>query len=100
MRRLKILSAVLVLGAMPIAATAQQLPSPNEVVDKIVAQEQAEVQLLRQYSPLVETYIQYLRANEEVGAVPAGDKYFIGRAEKTKGVKLGPLKRSDNQKTK
>jgi hypothetical protein len=100
MPSLKILSAVLALGAMPIAATAQQLPSPNEVVDKIVAQEQAEVQLLRQYSPLVETYIQYLRANEEVGAVPAGDKYFIGRAELAKGVELEPLKRSASQKIK
>ncbi|HKW35349.1 MAG TPA: M48 family metalloprotease [Candidatus Acidoferrum sp.] len=89
----KFLAVALVLIAMPLAATAQQLTSPNEVVDKIVAQEQTAVQLLRQYTPLVETYIQYLRANSEAGAVPNGDKYFLGRAELARGVGLEPLDR-------
>jgi len=92
MRSLKILPAALVLSAMPLAAVAQRLTSPSDVVvDKIVAQEHAEVQLLRQYSPLVETYIQYLRPDEHVGAVPNGDKYFLGRADLAKGVELEPL---------
>ena len=67
MRSLKILPATLALSLIPLAATAQQLISPSEVVDKIVAQEQAEVQLLRQYSPLVETYIQYVRPESRWG---------------------------------
>ena len=92
MRSLKILPATVVLSAMPLAAAAPQLTSPSEVVvDKIVAQEHAEVQLLRQYSPLVETYIQYLRPDEHVGAVPNGDKYFLGRVDLAKGVELEPL---------
>ena len=91
---LKILPLALMLSAMPLAAIAQQPTSPNEVVDKIVAQEQAEVQLLRQYTPLVETYIQYLRADNEAGAVPHGDKYFLGRAALAKGVDLEPLNRN------
>lgn len=91
MRSLKILLAALALSAMPIAARAQQPLSPNEVVDKIVAQEQAEVGLLRQYSPLVETYIQYLRPDKQLGALPDGDKYYLGRAELAKGVELEPL---------
>src|SRR6516225_4306634 len=67
-RSLKALPAALVLSAMPLTAAAQQLTSPSEVVvDKIVAQEHAEVELLRQYSPLMETYIQYLRPDEQVG---------------------------------
>src|SRR5438046_8766237 len=60
MRSLKILPTALALSAMPLGATAQQLEGTNQVVDRIVAQERAEVQLLRQYAPLVETYIQYL----------------------------------------
>ena len=63
----------------------------TEVVDKIVAQEQAEMQSLRQYSPIVETYIQILRPNKDLGAVPKGDKYFLGRAELAKGVEIEPL---------
>jgi peptidase M48-like protein len=91
MRSLKILLAALALSAVPIAARAQQPLSPNEVVDKIVAQEQAEVGLLRQYSPLVETYIQYLRPDKQLGPTPDGDKYYLGRAELAKGVELEPL---------
>ena len=89
MRSLKIL--VLALGAMPLAAAAQQQTPLTEVVDKIVAQEQAEVQALRQYSPIVETYIQILRPSKDLGAVPNGDKYFLGRADLANGVELVPL---------
>ncbi len=96
MRSRKILPAILVLSAMPMAAAAQQPATLSEVVDKIVRQEQAEVQLLRQYSPLVETYIQNIRADKQLGAVPDGDKYFIGRAELAKGVELEALDREAN----
>jgi hypothetical protein len=96
----KILPAALALSALPLVATAQQPATPSEVVDKVVAQEQMEVQLLRQYSPLVETYIQYLRPDSQLGAVPNGDKYFLGRAELAKGVELEPLDRDPGVKHK
>jgi hypothetical protein len=92
MRILKIL-AMLALSAIPLTASAQQLGSKDQVVDRIVAQEQAEMQLLRQYSPLVETYIQYLRPDQNTVAVPNGDKYFLGRAQLANGVELEPLER-------
>ncbi len=101
MRSLKILPAILVLGAMPVDAAAQQpTMTVNEVVDKIVRQEQTEVQLLRQYSPLVETYIQNIRPDKQAGIVPDGDKYFLGRAELAKGVELEPLDRDAGLKHK
>jgi hypothetical protein len=89
----KTLSIALLLGAMPLAATTQQPINPNDIVNKIVVQEQAEAQLLRQYTPLVETYIQYLRADNKAGTVPHGDKYFLGRAKLERGVELEPLDR-------
>jgi hypothetical protein len=97
---LKILPVVLVLSTLALATTAQQLTSPDEVAAKIVTQEQAEVRLLRQYTPLVETYIQYLRADNQAGSVPHGDKYFLGRAELAQETELEPLDRtiSMNQK--
>ena len=91
MRSLMFLPVCVVLCAMPMDAIAQQPTTVSDVVDKIVRQEQAEVQLLRQYSPLVETYIQNLRPDKQLGAVPDGDKYFLGRAELAKGVELEPL---------
>src|SRR5712691_1284412 len=100
MRSFKILPAALVLAAVPLAARAQQPPTLGEVIDKIVSQEQVEVQSLRQYSPLVETYIQNLRADKELGAVLDGDKYFLGRAVLANGVELEPLDRDPGMKRK
>jgi hypothetical protein len=93
MRIRNILPVALAFSALPLAAAAQQETTVNQVVDKIVAQEQMEMQMLRQYSPLVETYIQNLRPDKRLGAVPEGDKYFLGRAELAKGVELEPLTR-------
>jgi len=91
MFRLKVLLVAMPLCFLPLRATAQLPPAPNDVVDKVVAQEQLEIQLLRQYSPLVETYIQYLRPDKQLGAAPNGDKYFLGRASLSSGVELEPL---------
>jgi len=86
-------------AAPPVAATTQQ-PNLAEVENRIVAQEQIEMRLLRQYRPLVETYIQYLRPDKQLGEVPDGDKYFLGRAELAKGVELEPLNREAGMKQK
>jgi len=89
-----------VFCALPFVATCHQQAAPNEIVDKVVAQEQLEVEQLRQYSPLVETYIQYLRVDPQLAAVPNGDKYFLGRANLARGVKLEPLAYSPGLKRK
>jgi Peptidase family M48 len=99
MRSLKHLTLVLAFNAMPLAAT-QQPTTMNEAVDRIVAQERVEIQLLRRYSPLVETYIQYLRDDKKLGDVPDGDKYFLGRANLANGVELEPLSRDASTKQK
>ena len=85
MRLLSILLVALALSALPLAAAAQQPPTLTQVVDKIVAQEWEEMRLIRQYSPLVETYIQNFRQDKHLGAVPDGDKYFLGRADFSHG---------------
>jgi peptidase M48-like protein len=87
MRAWKMVGAVLILSVMPLRAKAQA-SSMDQMVDRIVTQEKAEMQMLRQYSPLVETYIQMLRPDPKVGPVPAGDKYFLGKAQLANGVDL------------
>jgi hypothetical protein len=85
--------AVLAFAAIPSLAAAQSAPpkTVDAVVDRIVSQEKSEIQILHQYSPLVETYIQLLRPDDTLGTAPAGDKYFLGKADLGKGLDILPL---------
>jgi len=96
MRILKTVFVILALSALPLTAAAQQNSAVDQVVDRIISQEQAEMNSLRPFSPMVETYIQNLRGDKDLGAGPAGDKYFMGRAVLSKGVELEPLTEGDN----
>ncbi len=83
-------------GAGTIAAAAAPEPADqpktmDQVVDRVVTNENRLNQQVRQYSPLVETYIQNLKLDKELGFVPAGDRYFLGRADFHKGVELVSL---------
>src|SRR6202795_117240 len=91
MRIIKTVLVVLALSALPLRAADTQDNALNQIVDKIVTTEQAEMNSLKPFTPLVETYIQNLRGDNNLGSVPAGDKYFLGRAVLAKGVNLDPL---------
>jgi hypothetical protein len=60
----------------------------DEVIDRVITNENRLNSQIPKYRPLVETYIQNLRADKDLGFTPAGDKYFLGRAQFTKGVEL------------
>lgn len=90
MKLWKVFGVVVLLGVMPLGAAAQS-SEVDQVVDRIVTQEKAEMEMLRQYSPLVETYIQMMRIDPSLGPQPAGDKYFLGKADLSKGVELASL---------
>src|SRR5205085_12211972 len=83
------------LGAIALATPrpGDQTPARTmaDVIDRVITNENRAIQQIRQYSPLVETYIQDQRPDKDLGSVPAGDKYFLGRADFSKGVSLVPL---------
>ena len=91
MRILKVVLGVLALSALPLHAADSPNSALNQIVDRIVTTEQAEMNSLKPFTPLVETYIQNLRGDSNLGSVPAGDRYFLGRALFAKGVDLEPL---------
>ncbi|HXP82122.1 MAG TPA: hypothetical protein VN976_19640 [Verrucomicrobiae bacterium] len=95
MRTLKFLVVAVVFCSAPLAAQVKSLPPTgalDQVISKVTSREKLEMAMIRQHSPLVETYIQKVRITESDGSwVPDGDHYFIGRAEFAKGLDLKPL---------
>jgi hypothetical protein len=70
---------------------ADQARTMDEVIDRVITNENRGNQQIRQFSPLVETYIQNLKPDKDLGFSPAGDRYFLGRADFSKGVSLVSL---------
>ncbi len=97
MRKVATTIFVLILSGLgAIAATAASMPADqartmDEVIDRVITNENRADQQIKQYSPLVETYIQNLKPDKDLGYTPAGDKYFLGRADFSKGVALVSL---------
>ena len=98
MRTLSRYILVLLLGVcqgLPALANstpaADQPRTMDQVIDRVISNEQRLYSQMRNFTPLVETYIQNLKPDKDLGQVPAGDKYFLGRANFQKGVSLVPL---------
>lgn len=70
----------------------------DQVVDRVVASEQTLVKNLDRYSPVVETYFQAMKPDPQLGMVPAGDKYFLGRLDLMHGNEASYLGTSSRLK--
>jgi hypothetical protein len=79
--------------ALSAEAHGQQAPSTavQQTVARIVSRENEEMKVIRQYSPLVETYIQKVKINDDGVSAPDGDHYFVGRAQFAKGLGVDSL---------
>jgi hypothetical protein len=102
MRMLATVVLGFVLGGTGTIANAaapepQQARTMDQVIDRVITNENRLDQQIRQYSPLVETYIQNLKPDKDLGYVPAGDKYFLGRADFSKGVQLVSLSNAESK---
>lgn len=77
--------------AQPAAATStasvptpSALPQPttmDQVVDRFIDREHGLMKALATRTPVVETYLQDLTADPQLGPVPSGDHYFLGRLD-------------------
>jgi Peptidase family M48 len=72
------------------AATQQAAATANsfdQVVDRAVEREHFFMAQMKQLHPLVETYLQNLKDDKELGVpVPASDVYFLGRLDMSDGT--------------
>jgi hypothetical protein len=100
-RAVNTILALVFTGSAAVAAAAAPKPDQprtmDEVIDRVTANENKLYGQIRQYSPLVETYIQNLKPDKDLGYVPGGDKYFLGRADFSKGVQLVSLTDTDTK---
>src|SRR5271157_4592066 len=93
-----IVLAVLVLAMTAVAqqsAPAPQNPQPvtaaqpapaapvtmNQVVDRVVEREKGLIKMLASRTPVVETYLQDLTQDPQLGPIPKSDHYFLGRMD-------------------
>src|SRR6267378_829087 len=71
------------------APAVSPLPQPatmDQVVDRFIEREHGLVKALENRTPVVETYLQDLVADPQLGAVPSGDHYFLGRMDMGESV--------------
>jgi hypothetical protein len=71
------------------APTPSALPQPttmDQVVDRFIEREHGLIKALATRTPVVETYLQNLTADPQLGPVPSTDHYFLGRMDMGESV--------------
>jgi hypothetical protein len=83
----------------PASATTQQTSAPEQtsspdpvptttaqVIDRFIERERGLIKFLSNRTPIVETYLQNLKADPQFGSVPSEDHYFLGRMDMGESV--------------
>src|ERR1700744_2645468 len=92
LRRVWITSLLLTLTAsVAQAKTKYQPPQPlspeqSALVQKAIAAEKVTIKQIQKHSPLVQTYIQNMRPDQVLYAVPESDQYLLGRVDFGKSI--------------
>ncbi len=68
-------------------SNAQAAPTTmDQVVDRFIEREHKLINLLEDRTPIVETYLQNVTPDVELGPVPKNDRYFLGRMDLSKSI--------------
>ena len=72
----------------PQAGTSTAVPvtTVDQAIDRVIAREHDEIATIRRYNPIIETYVQDMKPDDKMGAIPVRDHYFLGQADLAKGV--------------
>jgi len=101
----KFMLGVILVGALAGAAAAQSqtqtadqtqpqvgtspgvpVTTVDQAIDRVIAREHDELATIRRYNPIIETYIQDMKPDKDMGSIPVKDHYFLGQADLAKGV--------------
>ena len=75
----------------PFSPNPGESPEFTRIVNSFIARENQLIANLRKYSPRVETYIQDVKPDRELGPVPVHDHYFLERLDFKKGLVVRSL---------
>jgi hypothetical protein len=70
-------------GRTPVSAA---LPTMEQGVDRAIKREHALMEMLKTHTPIVETYLQDLKFDPQMGPVPVQDHYYLGRMDLDESV--------------
>jgi hypothetical protein len=70
----------------PAAVPTGPVRTVNQAIDRIIAREREQDAIIRHYKPIIETYIQDMKPDPQMGMIPVSDHYFLGQADLAKGV--------------
>ncbi len=92
LRRVWITSLLLTISASAAQAKTKYQPpnplSPEQaaLVQKAIAAEKVTIKQIQKHSPLVQTYIQNMKPDQVLYAVPESDQYLLGRVDFGKSI--------------
>ena len=72
--------------AQTAAAPAVQVKTVDQAIDRVIAREVEQISTFSRLKPVVETYIQDMRPDKDLGSVPIADHYFLGQADLSGGA--------------
>src|ERR1700722_1167547 len=107
MRALKLSFLAIVLAGTFAGAGASEAQSASsnaavstvgQAIDQIVAREHDEVAVIRRYTPIIETYIQDMKSDPDMGIVPVKDHYFLAQAQLSSAKGVAEDSMLDNKK--
>jgi hypothetical protein len=74
-------------NAMPAPPPAATQPTTmDQVVDRFLMREKGLIKMLQTRTPVIETYLQNLTLDPQLGPVPQNDKYFLGRMDLSSSI--------------
>ena len=80
--------AAMITAAPPLQGATAMPPAPasfGEVIDRVVQHEHLFLAQMRHLRPMVETYLQDLKTDQDENTVPVKDQYFLGRLDMSDG---------------
>jgi hypothetical protein len=76
-------------SSQPAAAepTPRAVPATmDQVMDRVIGRENQLIKFLEDRTPIVETYLQDVTLDQQLGPVPKDDRYFLGRVDLSQSI--------------